>query len=35
LTLPDGVTMTYSYDNAPELTGINYTPGQNSLGKLT
>ena len=35
LTLPNGVTMGYSYDNGSELTAINYTLGQNNLGNLT
>src|SRR5260370_39802904 len=35
LVLPNGVTMSYSYDAASELTGINYTLGGSVLGKLT
>src|SRR5947209_1400983 len=35
LTLPNGVTMAYGYDNASQLTGITYTLGANTLGTLT
>lgn len=34
LTLPNGVTMSYSYDTASQLTGINYTLGATLLGNL-
>ncbi|MFZ3200579.1 MAG: hypothetical protein WA175_05455 [Candidatus Acidiferrales bacterium] len=35
LTLPNGVVMSYSYDNASQLSAINYQLGSNSLGNLT
>lgn len=35
LTLPNGVTMTYGYDAASQLTGINYALGGTALGNLT
>jgi len=35
VTLPNGVTMRYSYDRASQLTGINYTLGSSTLGNLT
>ena len=35
LTLPNGVTATYSYDNSSELTGIAYAAGATALGNLT
>ncbi len=34
LTLPNGITMSSSYDSGSQLTGINYTLGQNTLGNL-
>lgn len=35
LTLPNGIVMSYSYDNASELAGIGYTNGSTNLGNLT
>jgi RHS repeat-associated protein len=35
LTLPNGIVMSYSYDNDSELSGITYTLGSNTLGNLT
>jgi RHS repeat-associated protein len=35
LTLPNGVEMSYGYDNGSELTGITYTNGGTTLGTLT
>jgi RHS repeat-associated protein len=35
LTLPNGVNMSYGYDSASEVSGINYTLGSNTLGNLT
>ena len=35
LTLPNGVQVQYGYDNADELTGLNYLNGQTSLGTLS
>jgi RHS repeat-associated protein len=34
-TLPDGITQSYSYDDAGQVTGISYANGSNSLGNLT
>lgn len=35
MTLPNGVTMSYSYDGASELAGLTYSLGQTTLGNLT
>ena len=35
LTLPDGMVMTHSYDDASELAGITYQLGGSTLGNLT
>lgn len=35
LTLPNGVTATYGYDTASELTGITYASGSTTVGTLT
>jgi len=35
LTLPNGVVMTYSYDQASELSGITYKVGTTTLGDLS
>src|SRR5712664_2432649 len=35
LTLPNGVSMNYSYDAASQLTGITYKNGSTTLGNLT
>ncbi len=35
LTLPNGVTVSYNYDQASELTGITYALGSTTLGNLT
>jgi RHS repeat-associated protein len=35
LTLPNGVSMNYSYDVASQLTGITYKNGSTTLGNLT
>jgi RHS repeat-associated protein len=35
LTLPNGVSATYSHDNASRLTGITYQQGATSVGTLT
>jgi RHS repeat-associated protein len=35
LTLPNGVTISYSYDAALQLLGINYQLGNTALGNLT
>jgi YD repeat-containing protein len=34
LTLPNGVTTTYSYDSGSQLAGIGYQLGSNTLGNL-
>src|SRR5262249_1774297 len=35
LTLPNGVSVSYSYDNDSHVTGITYQFGSNSLGNPT
>ena len=35
LTLPNGITATYTYDNNSRLTGLDYHLGPSSLGNLT
>jgi YD repeat-containing protein len=35
LMLPNGITITYSYDAASQLSTINYQLGNSSLGNLT
>src|SRR5439155_15328235 len=35
LTLPNGVTVAYSFDAASQLTGLTYSLGQTTLGNLT
>src|SRR5207249_2162765 len=35
LTLPNGVTVNYSFDVGSQLTGLTYTLGTNTLGNLT
>jgi YD repeat-containing protein len=35
LTLPNGIVMSYSYDNASQLTGITCKNGGTTLGTLT
>ena len=34
LTLPNGITTSYSYDNASQLTGLSYQLGATKLGDL-
>src|SRR5207247_4602084 len=34
LTLPNGITTSYSYDNASQLTGLSYQLGATELGDL-
>ena len=35
LTLPNGINLTYGYDNVNQLTGITYKQGAVTLGDLT
>jgi RHS repeat-associated protein len=35
LTLPNGIEVTYDYDDASQLTGLTYTLGTTTLGTLT
>ena len=35
LTLPNGIQLTYGFDNANELTGLTYTLGASTVGTMT